>query len=182
MVAFWENQYRRQRQINFSNYEPQWVHWSSLHHWVKISTIHSMSKTNTIGWSHFQSASDKPLYLFLNRRCGPLICRHLTREPTVSSVLTKWWNLELTLACQFLTKWPNFGDQLWFCTRLLMWLLFIFYSDLSYKCHSPFSAFQSPKSWLTPRQLIVYVAGRSILTLGHPFVLWSEIAIKKRLY
>ena len=51
---------------------------------------------------------------------------HLTREPTASPVLAKWWNLELMLAtnfgnlCQMVTKVSskNFGYQIWFCTRL----------------------------------------------------------------
>ena len=30
-----------------------------------------------------------------------IIGSHLTREPTASPVLTKWWNLELTLATNF---------------------------------------------------------------------------------
>ena len=58
-----------------------------------------------------------------------IIGSHLTREPTTSPVLTKWWNLELTLAtnfgvhaqmaCGYQRWWPNFGYQIWFCTRLL---------------------------------------------------------------
>ena len=30
-----------------------------------------------------------------------IIGSHLTREPTASPVLTKWWNLELILATNF---------------------------------------------------------------------------------
>ena len=55
---------------------------------------------------------------------------HLTREPTPSPVLTKWWNWELMLATnrlpilaahtQMVTQvgGQNFGYQFWFCTRL----------------------------------------------------------------
>ena len=50
-------------------------------------TRHSVLKVITIGWSHFQSASNKPL---------KFVC--FTREPTSSPVLTKWWNKELMLA------------------------------------------------------------------------------------
>ena len=42
---------------------------------------------------------------------------HLKKEPTASPVLTKWWKLELTC---YQIWWPNFGYQIWFCTRLLI--------------------------------------------------------------
>ena len=56
-----------------------------------------------------------------------LIGSHLTREPTASPVLTKWWKSELILATNFGSLCPkvtkvgsqNFGYQIWFCTRLL---------------------------------------------------------------
>ena len=54
-----------------------------------------MLKAVTIWWSHFQSASNKPLKLYL---ITTYIGSHLTREPTVSPVLTKWWMWELMLA------------------------------------------------------------------------------------
>ena len=52
----------------------------------------------------------------------------LTREPTASPVLTKWWNQELMLATSFGSICPkvtnfcsqNFGNQIWFCTRLII--------------------------------------------------------------
>ena len=55
-----------------------------------------------------------------------LIGSHLTREPTVRAVLSKWWNWELMLATNFGSLCPevtnfgsqNFGYQIWFCTRL----------------------------------------------------------------
>ena len=79
-------------------------------------------------WSHFQTASNKPLKLCLICMSGLLLLySHLTREPTTSPVLTKWWNWELMLATNFgslsqtVTKVDsqNFGYQFWFCTRLL---------------------------------------------------------------
>ena len=56
-----------------------------------------------------------------------VIGSHLTREPTASPVLTKWWKLERTLATNFGNHactngwWPKFGFgyQIWFCTRLI---------------------------------------------------------------
>ena len=57
-----------------------------------------------------------------------LIGSHLTKEPTGSPVLTKWWNRELMLATNFGSLCPNvtnigsqnFGYQIWFCTILYM--------------------------------------------------------------
>ena len=51
----------------------------------------------------------------------------MTREPTASPVLTKWWKSELMLTTNFGSLCPkvtkvgsqNFGYQIWFCTRLL---------------------------------------------------------------
>ena len=51
-----------------------------------------------------------------------LIGSHLTREPTASPVLTKWWKWELILATNFGSLCPevtnygsqNFGYQIWF--------------------------------------------------------------------
>ena len=56
-----------------------------------------------------------------------LIGSHLTRQPTASPVLTKWWKSELMLATNFGSLCPkvtkagsqNFGYQIWYCTRLL---------------------------------------------------------------
>ena len=42
---------------------------------------------------------------------------HLTREPTASSVLTKWWNSELILAASF-DSLRQMVTKVWFCTRL----------------------------------------------------------------
>ena len=55
-----------------------------------------------------------------------LIGSHLTRQPTASPVLTKWWKSELMLAtnfgsiCRKVTNFgsQNFGYQISFCTRL----------------------------------------------------------------
>ena len=88
---------------------------------------HSVLRVITIRWSHLQSVSNKPLKLCIICRLATLIGNHLTREPTVSPVLTKCWNLELMLTtnfgsqCQTVTKFgsQNFGCQIWFCTRLI---------------------------------------------------------------
>ena len=67
-----------------------------------------------IGCSHFQSRY-KPLKLCLICRCGlPLLVTIWKKEPTASPVITKWWQLELTLAnfgshAQMVTK---FGGQI----------------------------------------------------------------------
>ena len=81
----------------------------------------------TIGWSYFQSASNKPVKFVYLEGLAILIGSHLTREPTASPVLTKCWKSELMLStnfgslCQKVTKVgsQNFGNQIWFCTRLL---------------------------------------------------------------
>ena len=63
-----------------------------------------------------------------------LIGSHLTREPTASPVLTKWWKSKLMLATNFGSLCPkvtktvgsqNFGYQICFCTRLFSFLIFI---------------------------------------------------------
>ena len=99
-----------QEQINCFKYEHQRVHRSVPQ------------------WSYFQTSSNKPLKLCLICMSGLLLLySHLTREPTTSPVLTKWWNWELMLATNFdslsqtVTKGgsQNFGYQFWFCTRLL---------------------------------------------------------------
>ena len=71
VVAFPENKLARQEQINCFKYECQRDHRSATHHWMHNSTGHSTSvfKVITIGWSHFRSASNKPLKLFLICLC-----------------------------------------------------------------------------------------------------------------
>ena len=66
-------------------------------------------KAITIGWSHFESARYKPLSDL--QVWATTICSHLTREPTASPVLTKRWNLEITLA-------TNFGSQVQMVTKV----------------------------------------------------------------
>ena len=96
------------------------------------SATHSVWKVIEIGWSRFQSASNKPPKLCLICRCGLLLLvADLTREPTASPALTKWWKWELMLAtnfgnlCQMVTEVgsQNFGYQIWSCTRLVKGLL-----------------------------------------------------------
>ena len=116
----------KQEQINCFRYECQRVHRSAPHHWMHNSTRHSVLKVITIGWSHFQSASNKSLKLCLICMCG-LLLSVVIWEPTASPASTKWWNSELMLATNFgslsqtFTKVgsQNFGYQIWFCTRLL---------------------------------------------------------------
>ena len=55
----------RQEQINCFKYERQRVHWSATHYLMYNSTRHSVLKVITIGWSHLQSASNKPLNIVL---------------------------------------------------------------------------------------------------------------------
>ena len=69
----------------------------------------------------------RPVAAFKSLRFA-LFGSHLTGEPTVSPVLTKWWNWELMLATNFgslsqtVTKVgsQNFGYQIWFCTRVMI--------------------------------------------------------------
>ena len=57
-----------------------------------------------------------------------LIGNLLTREPTASPVLTKCWKSELMLATNFDSLCPkvtevgsqNFGNQIWFCTKVII--------------------------------------------------------------
>ena len=46
---------------NCFKYECQRGHWSAPQHWMQHFTRHSVLNVITIGWSHFQSASNKPL-------------------------------------------------------------------------------------------------------------------------
>ena len=68
----------------------------------QLSTRHSVLKVITIGWSHFQSASNKPFKIVSNLVVWATITGgHLSRKPTASPVLTKCWNWELILATNF---------------------------------------------------------------------------------
>ena len=55
----------RQEQINCFKYERQRVHRSAPHYLMYNSTRHSVLKVITIGWSHLQSVSNKPLKIVL---------------------------------------------------------------------------------------------------------------------
>ena len=94
----------------------------------------------TIGWSHLQSASNKPLKFVYFGRVG-YFNWYLAREPTERPVFTKWWKSELMLATNFGSLYPkvinfgsqNFGYQIWFCTRLWMFLS-LFQLQFNSKC------------------------------------------------
>ena len=83
VITFPENELARQKQIKSFMHDRQRVQRSAPHHWMHFSTRHSVLKLLTIGCSHFQLASNK------------------APKPTVSPVLTKWWNWELMLASNF---------------------------------------------------------------------------------
>ena len=77
-----------------------------------------------------------------------IIGSHLSREPTVSPVLTKWWNWELTLA-------TNFGDHVQMVTKIggqILATKFGFVPDWWY---------QAPGPWLNCMisALLVFVEG-----------------------
>ena len=79
-----------------------------------------------------------------------IVASHLTREPTVSPVLTKWWNWELTLA----TNFSDHGYQIWLCTRLLRPSIWILHLRGHFKIKMPFYTrmwiSNIQKSWSRP--------------------------------
>ena len=78
-----------------------------------------------------------------------LIGSHLSREPTTSPVLTKWWNWELTLA-------TNFGShaQMVTCTCGISRLAWIFLSQVHNKHHDDIrdQPRYAPSQWETSLQ------------------------------
>ena len=72
------------RSNHFLKYECQWVYWSTPHHCMQNSNVHSVLNVINIRWSQFQSASNKPLKFCL---CGQLLLVSICQEnwqPTLS--------------------------------------------------------------------------------------------------
>ena len=92
-----------QRQINYLKYQPQWVWWSATHHWMQNATGHRVLKAITIWWSHFQSASYRPLKLCLICRCGlPLM-------------VAIWQKIQQRALC-----YPSGEFKKWICLPILV--------------------------------------------------------------
>ena len=105
----------------FTEVPPHHCMWNFTRHSVRVKGDYNRMEPLAI---------NKPLKFVYFGRVGfssTLIGSHLTREPTASPVLTKWWSQELMWATNFGSLSPNvtnfgnqnFGYQIWFCTRLI---------------------------------------------------------------